>query len=157
MWRLQLAWPKLLTHPFTGVFLRLHLGGPRLFVPLLLGAPKGLPKVDFRVCESAKLSAMLNFGCAKVLNPQRFSKKRAYGLSFGPPASVSLEFWGTRCAFYTLFTALGLFWGQPPQILPKLKPSIWYFAADPPDPADPPDLETFSAARSQGTVRTLSG
>ena len=84
--RLQLAWPKLLTHPFKGVFLRLQLGWPKLLMPLLLGAPKGLPKVDFRVCESAKLSAILNFGCAKVLNPQRFSKKK----------SVWLEFWATR-------------------------------------------------------------
>ena len=30
-------------------------------------------------------------------------------------------------------------------------------AVAPADPADPPDLETFSTARSQGTVRTLSG
>ena len=75
-----------LTHPFKGVFLRLQLAGPKLLVPLLLGAPKGLPKVDFRVCESAKLSAILNFGCAKVLNYQRFSKK----------ASVWLEFWATQ-------------------------------------------------------------
>ena len=48
--RLQLAWPKLLTHPFKGVFLRLQLAWPKLLVPLLLGAPEGLPKVDFRVC-----------------------------------------------------------------------------------------------------------
>ena len=75
-----------LIDPFKGVLLRLQLGGPKLLVPLLLGAPKGLPKVDFRVCENAKLSAILNFGCAKVLNYQRFSKK----------TSVWLEFWATR-------------------------------------------------------------
>ena len=75
-----------LTHPFKGVFLRLQLAWPKLLVPLPFGAPKGLPKVDFRVCESAKLSAILNLGCAKVLNPQRFSKEK----------SVWLEFWATR-------------------------------------------------------------
>ena len=48
--RLQLGASLFLTHPFKGVFLRLQLGGPKLLVPLLLGAPKGLPKVDFRVC-----------------------------------------------------------------------------------------------------------
>ena len=68
--RLQLGWLQFLTQPFKGVFSCLQLGGPKLLVPLLLGAPKGLPKVDFRVCESAKLSAFLNFGCAKVLNYQ---------------------------------------------------------------------------------------
>ena len=80
-------------------------------------------------------------GCAKVLNCQRCPKKRAYGLSSGPPRSVSLEFWGTRCAIYTLFTALGLCWGRPPQILHKLKLSIWGFAAEP---------GSRAAGRSQG-------
>ena len=84
--RLQLGASLLLTHPFKGVFLRLQLVWPKLLVPLLLGAPKELPKVNFRVCENAKPSAILNFGCAKVLNHQRFSKK----------TSVWLEFWATR-------------------------------------------------------------
>ena len=56
---------------------------------------------------------------------------------------------------YSIFADLGL----PPQILAEVKLSIWRSAPDPPDPADPADpadLATFSAARSQGTVRTLS-
>ena len=120
--RLQLAWPKLLTQPFKGVFLHLQLAGPKLLVPSLLGAPQGLPKVDFRVCESA--SDFEFWVCENAKLSAIFQQKQAYGLSSGPPASVSLEFWGTRCAFYTLFTALELSWGQPSQILPKLKPSI---------------------------------
>ena len=69
-------------------------------------------------------------GVRKCSTLSDFQKKRAYGLSSGPLRSVSLEFWGTRCAIYTLFTALGLCWGQPPQILPKRKPSIWNSAAE---------------------------
>ena len=50
--------------------------------------------------------------------------------------------------------------GDPPQILTDVKLSIWRSATDPPDPPHPPDpadLATRPAARSQGTVRTLSG
>ena len=38
----------ILTEPFKGVFLRLQLGWPKLLVPFLLGAPEGLPNIDFR-------------------------------------------------------------------------------------------------------------
>ena len=80
--RLQLGASLFLSNPFKGFVLRLQLVWPKLLVPLLLGAPEGLPKVDFRVCESGKLSAILNFGCAKVLNYQRFSKKTIVWLEF---------------------------------------------------------------------------
>ena len=79
--------------------------------------------LDFWVCESVELSQIWIFGRAKVQNCHKFgfwvcesvelspiSQKKPYGLSSRPPTSVSLEFWVTRCAIYTIYSTWAMVW-----------------------------------------------